>query len=54
MQRFAGLNSIEGWNLTLQLSNNQEFVKNNQESLDGTCIYFYNNRVYEKNKDKDQ
>ena len=28
--------------------------KNNQESLDGTCIYFYNNRVYEKNKDKDQ
>ena len=34
--------------------NNQEFVENNQESLDGTCIYFYNNKVYEKNKDKDQ
>lgn len=34
--------------------NNQEFVKNNQESLDGSCIYFYNNKVYEKNKDKDQ
>lgn len=23
MQRFAGLNSIEGWNLTLQLSNKE-------------------------------
>ena len=34
--------------------NNQEFTKNNQESLDGSCIYFYNNKVYEKNKDKDQ
>mgnify|MGYP000131683680 FL=1 len=34
--------------------NNQEFVKNNQESLDGSCIYFYNNKVYGKNKDKDQ
>lgn len=30
MQRFAGLNSIEGWNLTFQLSGNIKV----QENLD--------------------
>ena len=31
MQRFAGLNSIEGWNLTLQLSQIQKNAKYNKK-----------------------
>ena len=33
MQRFAGLNSIEGWNLTLQLSSGQKVIKKLKKRL---------------------
>jgi len=36
MQRFAGLNSIEGWNLTLQLSSGQKVIKKLKKM---TCIF---------------
>ena len=39
MQRFAGLNSIEGWNLTLQLSLKKEIKKSCKKVL--TMIYHY-------------
>lgn len=35
MQRFAGLNSIEGWNLTLQLSIERKGVKRMVGEVDG-------------------
>lgn len=41
MQRFAGLNSIEGWNLTLQLSEKsklQKEIKKLLTSSDGCAI----------------
>ena len=38
MQRFAGLNSIEGWNLTLQLSS----LKNNDKNVDVLEYKTYN------------
>ena len=33
MQRFAGLNSIEGWNLTFQLSKYKKIGKNHKKQL---------------------
>ena len=39
MQRFAGLNSIEGWNLTFQLSNEKNIFSKSQEII-AKKIYF--------------
>ena len=42
MQRFAGLNSIEGWNLTLQLSSLSNDNNNNKGGLDFSYPPVYN------------
>ena len=46
MQRFAGLNSIEGWNLTLQLSAGKSCLFCNNSRLDIVTKSGYNdNRI---------
>ena len=41
MQRFAGLNSIEGWNLTLQLSGLKKSKNKNLKILTSKAVMCY-------------
>lgn len=48
MQRFAGLNSIEGWNLTFQLSRFERNVKTPFQDIYIREKLVYNKHVFQK------